>query len=78
MKFDWTNSSLNALDEIKKRMIEQYNHKINTRIKVKFTKKKEFLAVPVFTFNIPAFQLFINDKLYGLYLFKNNNWKFVD
>ena len=75
MKFLWTNASRNVLKEIKKKMIEQHENKDINRFKLKFTKKKEFLAVPLPHFNIPAFNLFINEEIYGTYLFEKNKWR---
>ena len=74
MEFNWTKSSTNALNEIKIIMIDQYNKKIDDKIKIKFTKKKEFLAIPMFWLMAPAFQLFINERLYCSYVFRDNKW----
>lgn len=78
MKFMWTNSSRKALEEIKKRMIQQYGNNDVNRFKLKFTKKKEFLAVPSPYFNCPSFQLFLNGKLHNSYIFRNNKWTTLD
>jgi len=78
MKFLWTNASRNALRKIKERMIEQYEKKNVDRFKLKFTKKKEFLAVPSPYFTCPAFRLYVNEKPYGTYLFRDDNWESLD
>jgi len=78
MKFLWTTASRNALAEIKKRMIEQHEKKDINRFKLKFTKKKEFTAIPVPYFGSPAFQLFINEKLHSTYILKKNKWETLD
>lgn len=74
MKFLWTTASRNALKEIKKRMSEQHEEKDINRFRLKFTKKKEFTAVPIPYFGYPAFQLYINEKLYATYV-KNKRWR---
>jgi len=75
MKFLWTTASRKALQKIKERMIDQYENKDINRFKLKFTKKKEFVAVPVTFFGCPAFQLFVNGKEFNTYLFKDKKWK---
>lgn len=75
MKFLWTTSSQNALKEIKIRIIKQYKIKDQNKIKIKFTKKKEFIAVPIPFFNFPAFSLYINEKFYKTFLLKNKEWE---
>ena len=75
MKFLWTKSSRNALSEIKKRMIEQHEKGDINRFKLKFTKKKEFLAVPVPYFKYPAFQLYLNENLQNTYVLKKDKWQ---
>lgn len=78
MKFLWTTASTNALKEIKKRMIEQHEKNDINRFKLKFTKKKEFLAVPIPYFNYPAFELYVNEKYDCTYVFKNKKWDKLD
>ena len=78
MKFLWTTASRNALKEVKERMIEQHEKKDVSKFKLKFTKKKEFLAIPSPWFTCPAFQLFLNQKFYGTYIFKNEKWSTLD
>lgn len=75
MKFLWTTASKNALEEIKEQIIEKYKNKDLSKIKIKFTKKKEFVAVPISILLYPAFNLYINEKLYKTYAFKNKKWK---
>jgi len=58
-------------------MLKQYEEGDVNRFKLKFTKKKEFMAVPVPYFNGPSFQLFINDKFYKTYFLHNNRWRGV-
>lgn len=74
MKLMLTTSARNALKEIKEKMLNQYENKDINRFKIKFTKKKEFLAVP-FPFDFPAFQLYLNGKFQNTYFLKNNKWK---
>jgi len=74
MDFTLTNSSKNVLDKIKEVMIKQFENKDISRYKLKFTKKKEFIAVP-FAFTSPAFRLFINRGFHRTYIFKDNKWK---
>lgn len=74
MRFLWTTASKKALEEIKARMIIQHNEKNINRFRLKFTKKKEFLAIPV-PFTDAAFQLFINGKFYKTYFYQNKKWK---
>lgn len=75
MKLLWTNASRNALKKIKERMIEQHKDNDINRFRLKFTKKKEFLAIPVLYFSSPAFRLYLNDKSYATYLLKKDKWK---
>lgn len=56
-------------------MIEQHKNKDINRFKLKFTKKKEFVAVPVPYFGVPAFRLFLNEKEFKTYLFKDKKWQ---
>lgn len=75
MKFIWTTSSKQALEDIKKQIIENHNENKREKIRIKFTKKKWFVAVPIVVFGYPAFDLYINEKYYKNYLFKKNEWK---
>ena len=77
MKLLWTNSSRNALKKIKEQMIEQHKNNDKSIFRLKFTKKKEFTAIPSPWFTCPAFQLYVNDKLdkvYAVYVFRKNKW----
>lgn len=77
MKILITTASRNALKEVKEKMIEQHSKKDMNKFRLKFTKKKEFLAIPSPWFTCPAFQLYINDKLYGVYVFRNEKWQTI-
>ncbi|MDD4110164.1 MAG: hypothetical protein PHS54_01270 [Clostridia bacterium] len=74
MNFILTNSSSRALKQIKEKMIEQFEKKDINKFRLKFTKKKEFLAIPV-PYTGPAFQLFINGRFHKTYFFKDKKWK---
>jgi len=78
MKFLWTNASRNTLNKIKESMLEQYDKKDINMFKLKFTKKKEFLAIPLPYFDCPAFELYINQKLYSVYVFRNDEWSEIE
>jgi len=73
MKLILSPSARNALNKIKDQMIKQFEEKDINRFKIKFTKKKEFLAVPI-PYTGPAFQLYINDKFLRTYFFKKGKW----
>jgi hypothetical protein len=73
MEFKWTNSSLRILKEIKEEIIKNFKNKNIERKEIKITKKKRFLAIPI-PYNNPAFQLFIGNKFYKSYFFKNNSY----
>jgi len=77
MKFLFTTSSRKALKQIKERMIQQYHDKDINKFIIKFTKKKEFIAIP-FAYSGPAFQLFLNNKFYKAYFFKEKKWSELD
>jgi hypothetical protein len=68
---------LKTIEEIKKEAEELYRSKDlygSTRISKKATKKKTVKAI----FPIrgkPHFNLFINDKIYGSFLFNGKEWK---
>jgi hypothetical protein len=74
MNLTLTNSSRKSLKNIQDRMIEQFEKHNTNKYKLKFTKKKEFIAVP-FSFNHPAFQLFVNGKFHKTYFLINKVWK---
>ena len=73
MKFEWTNSSSKVLDIIKYRITKNYEDKNIEKINIKITKKKHFLAIPIPSTS-PAFTLYINDKFYKSYFYKDNSW----
>ena len=78
MKFIPTTASSKAIEEIKKRMLEQHENKDISKFRLKFTKKKEFLAVPSLYFGCPAFRLYINNSPFATYIFRNKKWKRFD
>lgn len=55
-------------------MIIQFKENNIHIYKIKFTKKKEFKAVPII-YSSPAFQLFLNDKFQKSYFFSEGKWK---
>jgi hypothetical protein len=73
MNYNWTNQSLKILEQIKKEIIINFKNKEPNKKNRYVTKKKVFVAVPL-PYNNPAFQLYINDKFYRSYFFKNNEW----
>lgn len=73
MRLTLTNSSNKALQEIKEAMIKQFEEKNVDRFRLKFTKKKEFVAIPI-AFTSPAFQLFINGKFHKTYFLRRKKW----
>ena len=73
MKFVWTNSSLKVLNIIKNKIIMNYEDKNIIKLNIKITKKKNFLAIPIPNLS-PAFMLYINNKFYKSYFFKNKEW----
>lgn len=74
MMFKLTTTSRKALKEIKEKMIAQFENKDINRLVVKFTKKKEFTAIPSPLFKCPAFQLFVNDKFYKTFVCRDGKW----
>ncbi len=77
MKFVWTNSSLKVLNIIKNKIIMNYEDKNIIKLNIKITKKKNFLAIPIPNLS-PAFMLYINNKFYKSYFFKNKEWIEID
>ncbi len=74
MKILWTVASRNALKKVKEQMIKQYMENDVNRFRLKFTKKKEFLAIP-FSYDKHGFQLFLNKKFYATYYLTDGEWK---
>lgn len=77
MKLVETTASKKAIKEIKEKIVSMFEDGDYSRFRVKFTKKKEFLVVPI-QFNIPAFRLFLNEKPYKAYYLKGDNWEELD
>ena len=77
MRFKFTNSSIKILDEIKKRVIENYQERNPRNFKIKYTKKKYF-TVTVIPYLFPAFILYIDGKSYKSYFYKDEKWMEVD
>jgi len=73
MTFKLTNNSNRVLEELKEIFIENFNHKIFEKIKIKITKKTHFLAIPIPSTN-PAFTLYVNGKFFKSYFYKNEKW----
>ena len=73
MKFEFTNHSRRILNDIKARVISQYNQKNRERFKVKFTKKREFFVIPI-PWSSPAFQLWIDNHFYKSYFYNKGVW----
>lgn len=73
MVFKLTNSSTKVLDEVKKRIIENYTNKCPENFKIKYTKKKYFNVVVV-PYIYPAFVLYVDGKSYRSYFYKNKKW----
>jgi hypothetical protein len=76
MNFKWTVQSKQIFEELKKEVILNFENKEPTKKIRKFTKKKEFLIIPI-PYQSPAFQLFIDGKFYGSFFYKNNEWVFL-
>jgi len=75
MKILWTKAARNALEKVKDQMFMQEGMNDANRFRLKFTKKKEFLAIPI-SFNRKAgFRLFINEKPYATYFLVDGEWK---
>ena len=74
MRLIITTSSRHAIKKIKTQMILQYENKDVKNFKLKFTKKKTFIAVPI-PYTGPAFQLWINGRNYKTYFYKDEQWQ---
>jgi hypothetical protein len=68
---------LKTIEEIKQEAEKLYNSKdifSSTKISKKATKKKTLKAIFPIT-GKPHFNLYINDKIYGSFLFNGEEWK---
>jgi hypothetical protein len=83
MRINFSPSMNKALSRIEEMIKKDFLIYINgeqkypslTSVKIKPTKKKEFLALPFFL-DKPAFKLYINNRYYGIYSFdvKKDCW----
>jgi membrane carboxypeptidase/penicillin-binding protein PbpC len=79
MKIKLTKTCLKTIEKIKEEMIKRWEDFLNEKelnedkIKIKITKKKTLIAVPMML-DKPAFRLFVNNREIGFWWFKNGVW----